>query len=64
MKNIIVALTMLFTMNAFACNMTQEQKDTAQSNGYWEEFASDYEFPPVPTDWMTANGLWGTNYDN
>ena len=55
---------MMLTTSVFACNLTQEQKDEAHSNGYWEEVSSDYNFPPAITDWMTATGLWGTNNDN
>ncbi len=55
---------MLISTSIFACDLTQEQKDEAHSNGYWAETTSDYDFPPVITDWMTANGLWGTNDDN
>ena len=65
MNKIILTLTMLVSFNTLACNLTQEQKDEKASNGMWEEVTNaDYSFPPVVTDWMTANGLWGTNDDN
>jgi|SaaInlV_150m_DNA_3_1039698.scaffolds.fasta_scaffold74258_2 hypothetical protein len=65
MKNLFAALTVLLTTTSiFACNLTQDQINTKASNGMWGETSGDYSFPPVITDWMTANGLWGTNNDS
>ena len=64
MKKIMAIVATLVTFSAFACNLTQAQKDEKASNGMWQEASSDYSFPPAITDEMTANGLWGTNYEH
>jgi len=42
---------MMVSLSVFACPLTQEEKDTQASNGYWDE---DNRFNSA-RDWMTEN---------
>ena len=46
----------LVTFSAFACNLTQAQKDEKASNGMW----SEYSFPANEKQqaYNIANGFW------